>query len=1325
SGASDSNLSINIGSSGFTTLQKARLFFQQFCALFEKRFHNFKRSIRAFATQILAPALFVCLSTIVTLIIPISKEMPPLELQPWHLEIDNQPLVTFYRAHNTLSRPDLTILSSDLHHKHNIQVLDDIGSDHLPILTTLHQPCNKKFERKTRWNFKKANWSRFKQTTDNLLTAIKPTGDDPNLLCSQITEDGSAFKGTINGGYGVRIQYPDKTKDELSESCGSYCSNYEAEAFAIESAVFQLTSVFSLYPEKTQNIVIFSDSKSALEELQNENLQNSSLKSLFLTIDSFLKTYDVDLTLQWIPGHCNITGNERADTLAKKGSTAQQQNTTTSFRTAQQIIRNNSTEEWLNGWATGKTGRSLFTYMATPNPKDSINSLERRDQVIIFRLRTHHAPVNAHLNRIQPMTPLVCHFCDAPYETTTHLLFQCTSLQDLREEYLPPRPDAWNTLYSNSQQLKKTSTFYSQMSSRRAKAQTTAGSDNNDNRSNQLSNKLENSLIYYPDYGTRCLDKDVYSIRGKPCHSSKRYEAGAELGDLKNHLDCQDDGNKCTLNYTGKTLLKGRLRTNDYLYDLSGQNNTHWLLSTESRYRMSRYGGFTFLTTNDLGLVDQKDISSALKLVVTTLDIIIGVPYEDEKGLKFEKKLETLLDFAYNGENIKVWINNHGWHAGTSYVNGVNNLLLRALLPENQTADEYGIVTTSHPLRRTEAFAIRDAQEFSGGFLASAICILFAFSFVPAGFVVFVVEEKSSNSKDLQILCGIKPFLYWLVNWMWDMVNYIIAVVLCILILLAFDREEFVSERSLRFFVTLLMLYGWSVTPLMYILCRFFKEPSSAFVILAGINVFLGTLSTLSVYVPSLINMKIDGGELIFDDTLSKVLSFVPHFCLTKGILDMCLFHAETKLKLSFGASVDRSLMDWDQSGLGIVLMAVMGLVFNILVLVLEEPWCLSLMRRLRLRKSKTIASKAEVVEEDVDVMRENQRVLSGEASNDMLRLEELTKVHFGSSLPAVNRLSVGVPQAQCFGLLGVNGAGKSTTFKMLTGNLSVTSGDAFVAGYSVCSNMGQVRQLIGYCPQSDALNPLLTGREHLEFYAKARGTEPDNVKLLAIWAIKTLGLTAYADNVVQSYSGGNKRKLSIAIALIGGPPVIFLVTISEDEPTAGMDPVARRFLWNCINKVVKSGKTVILTSHSMEECEALCNRLAIMVNGKFQCLGSLQHLKHRFGGGYTIILRVGGVNPDLTNIHDFISSSLPSAKLVEHRYNMLQYQLGKSSTPLSKLFKTMESAKVSHGVEDYSVSQTTLEQVFMNFAKNQKKRKYSPTEEEERIPLKDLGKRG
>ncbi|GFR99343.1 ribonuclease H [Elysia marginata] len=187
-----------------------------------------------------------------------------------------------------------------------------------------------------------------------MITAQKTLYTYPEHWIHVDTDD-SASKGTINGGYGVRILYPDKTKEELNGSCGSNSSNYEAEAFAIEAAIFQLTSVFSLYTDKTQNTVIFSDSKSSvLEALQNESLQSSSLKSLFLTRLSFLKAYDVDLTLQWIPGHCNITDNERADILAKKGSTAQRQNTTTSFRTAQQIIRNNSTEEWLNGWLQAK-----------------------------------------------------------------------------------------------------------------------------------------------------------------------------------------------------------------------------------------------------------------------------------------------------------------------------------------------------------------------------------------------------------------------------------------------------------------------------------------------------------------------------------------------------------------------------------------------------------------------------------------------------------------------------------------------------------------------------------------------------------------------------------------------------------------------------------------------------------------------------------------------------------------------------------------------------------------------------------------------------------
>ncbi|XP_032129352.1 retinal-specific phospholipid-transporting ATPase ABCA4-like [Sapajus apella] len=147
----------------------------------------------------------------------------------------------------------------------------------------------------------------------------------------------------------------------------------------------------------------------------------------------------------------------------------------------------------------------------------------------------------------------------------------------------------------------------------------------------------------------------------------------------------------------------------------------------------------------------------------------------------------------------------------------------------------------------------------------------------------------------------------------------------------------------------------------------------------------------------------------------------------------------------------------------------------------------------------------------------------------------------------------------------------------------------------------------MGYCPQFDAIDELLTGREHLYFYARLRGVPAEEIEKVADWSIKSLGLTVYADCLAGTYSGGNKRKLSTAIALIGCPPLVLL-----DEPTTGMDPQARRMLWNVIVSIIREGRAVVLTSHSMEECEALCTRLAIMVKGAFRCMGTIQHLKSK-----------------------------------------------------------------------------------------------------------------
>ena len=287
----------------------------------------------------------------------------------------------------------------------------------------------------------------------------------------QIFTDGSAFKGTLNAGFGARIEYLDKECDEISEPCGVHCSNFEAEAFAMNSAIEKLKETFKENPTKINNCVIFSDSRSCLESLKMQNLENTAIRDLCINISSFLKCHKITLVLQWIPSHCNLQGNERADILAKKGAEKEQINKPVSQTTAKQIIKSNTKIDWLNSWANCEKGRSMFKHVPKPNTKDEINLLNRKDQVIIFRLRTTHIQLNFHLSRITKDHPPTCTLCGYKEETVQHFLFDCPSLQDLRKEFLPQSPSLENTLYTDKLQLLKTSKYFQKANQRRTPVQ--------------------------------------------------------------------------------------------------------------------------------------------------------------------------------------------------------------------------------------------------------------------------------------------------------------------------------------------------------------------------------------------------------------------------------------------------------------------------------------------------------------------------------------------------------------------------------------------------------------------------------------------------------------------------------------------------------------------------------------------------------------------------------------------------------------------------------------------------------------------------------------
>lgn len=222
------------------------------------------------------------------------------------------------------------------------------------------------------------------------------------------------------------------------------------------------------------------------------------------------------------------------------------------------------------------------------------------------------------------------------------------------------------------------------------------------------------------------------------------------------------------------------------------------------------------------------------------------------------------------------------------------------------------------------------------------------------------------------------------------------------------------------------------------------------------------------------------------------------------------------------------------------------------------------------------------------------------------IKTVELVK-HY-KNLTAVNKLNLEIRQGELFSLLGVNGAGKTTTIKMLTCLTKPSDGDAFVGGYSITTQSEQVKQLIGVSPQETAVAPNLTVKENLELICGIYGFSKEKTKKRIEELCGQFSLDSVLKRKAGKLSGGWQRRVSIAMALISEPKILFL-----DEPTLGLDVIARHELWDVIRSL-KGKATVILTTHYMEEAEALSDRIGIMKDGKLLAVGTAEELKQKAG---------------------------------------------------------------------------------------------------------------
>ena len=242
------------------------------------------------------------------------------------------------------------------------------------------------------------------------------------------------------------------------------------------------------------------------------------------------------------------------------------------------------------------------------------------------------------------------------------------------------------------------------------------------------------------------------------------------------------------------------------------------------------------------------------------------------------------------------------------------------------------------------------------------------------------------------------------------------------------------------------------------------------------------------------------------------------------------------------------------------------------------------------------------------------KELLKQETEQKILKISELHKT-FENGFQAVKGVNLKMYNGQIFALLGHNGAGKTTTISMLTGLIESTSGNAEVLGYDIFNEMNDVRQFMGVCPQHDILFEMLTPEEHLDIFCEFKGVDrkikDQEIKKMLI----DVDVYNFKDTLAGNLSGGSKRKLSVAIALIGGSKLVLL-----DEPSSGLDLSARRKLWNML-KNYKQNRIIILTTHYMDEADILGDRIGIMTGGQVICLGSSLFLKNRFGVGYNLTM--------------------------------------------------------------------------------------------------------
>ncbi|CAF3149244.1 unnamed protein product [Rotaria socialis] len=524
-----------------------------------------------------------------------------------------------------------------------------------------------------------------------------------------------------------------------------------------------------------------------------------------------------------------------------------------------------------------------------------------------------------------------------------------------------------------------------------------------------------------------------------------------------------------------------------------------------------------------------------------------------------------------------------------------------------------------------------------------------------------IIQDHSLGFHSYSLIHGLRSSIHWTIVFLSDLVLCLIWTLILILI------ERFVHSSTFngRFFALAPLLFIGDL-PFIYLIAKLFKSPILGATIIVLILQFTHFFYTFRVIIEFFRGRH----------AITAIIHFLK-WALVIIFPNINVFTLMVTILRPYSCSIDDSPLDnqhfsnehYPHKLLIHILILIGQFIFYFILLIFIDTWKLPIF-------GFCTQSAINQQEEDNDVTTERQRIETmnhEEKQNEAVIIDNISKYYHCSINPAVNRLTFAVPHRECFGLLGFNGSddifhlsdiGKTTTFRMLVGELQPSHGHIYKNN----------KDLIGYCPQDDITFSALTVLKSIDYICRIHGLNPSSINNLLLSQFQ---LEKYRHRLISHLSGGTRRRLHLALCLIGSPTLLLL-----DEPTAKVDPLIRSHIRLILqNRPVDT--SIVFASHSMLECEQLCDRLTILVRGNARCLGSPRHLKNKYGNDYRIRLT--------------LLQSAFNIPLLQRVDNTNEYTYPKNQ--LSNLFKILEDLVAQNIIaSNYTVQLTSLEHIFLGF---------------------------